>query len=340
MKKKIISITAAILILAGILTGIFVHRYVTRTIYNEQMVYGTSAGNFYNGGLFCESGDYVYFSNPLDSHKLYRMTPDGQEAEKLSDDSACFINADAHYLYYARNGQSSDADFSFLNFNTNSLCRMPLKGGNPLILDEAPALYAVLAQNSIYYIHYDKETASTLYKVTIDGTDKKKITAEPLLLSPGQEGTLCYAGVSYNHNIALWNPETDTGTEIYQGTCYLPIDTDSSIYFLDAADNYTLSRYEKDTGSVSKLTQCRIDCYNLTEEYVYYQKNDAAAPALCRMRLDGSFGEETVMEGTFTGIHTTSRYVYFSSFQNPDLVFQTPANGSIQVENLSLSYKN
>lgn len=332
--KKIIKIVATLAVIAAIVSGFFVFRYFsTRTKYNESLVYGNSAGNFYNGGLFCEAEGFVYFSNPMDNFKLYRMTPDGRDAKKLTDDSACFINADSNYLYYARNGHARSQDFAFLAFNTNSLCRIPIEGGKTLLLDEAPALYVSLIQNDLYYIHYDASEASTLYQVGIDGKEIKKVTNEPLLLSPGREGTLCYAGVNDDHNISLWNPTTNSGTVVYEGVCYQPIDTANYLYFLDAANDYHLMRLDKSSGTLAQLTDCRVDYYNLTRDYAYYQKNAEGANALCRVSLDEPFGEEIVSEGVYTGIHTTSQYVYFSAFQNPSQVFQTSADGPIQVQN-------
>ena len=83
------------------------------------------------------------------------MTPDGKNAKKLNDDKVCFINADPHYIYYAKDGMANTADFAFLQFNPNSLCRVPIKGGDAVILDEEPTLYVSLVQNTLYYIHYD-----------------------------------------------------------------------------------------------------------------------------------------------------------------------------------------
>ena len=64
---------------------------------------GNTAGNLYNGGLFCEYDGTVYFSNPSDGGKLYSMSPDGSNLAKLCDDTVSYINADEHYLYYVRN---------------------------------------------------------------------------------------------------------------------------------------------------------------------------------------------------------------------------------------------
>ncbi len=328
---KVRNILIPVLILVLLLAALLLYRYWNRTIYNDSPVYGNTAGNFYNGGLFCEANGYVYFANPADKNRLYRMLPNGSQVELLCEDSVECINADSHYIYYARaNSLTRQEDaFSFLNFNTDSLCRVNLKGKRLEILDPAPTLYATLIENTIYYIHYDTTDASTLYRVGIDKKDRRMVTKEPLLLSPGQQGALCFAGVSSDHNISLWNPATDSSSVIYMGVAYQPIDHGDYVYFLDGENDYHLSRYDKGTGDVTDLTGCRIDCYNMTRDYVYYQKNQEGA--LCRLRLDGSAPEETVMDGNFTDISVTSQYVYFRAFQDTSAYFQTPADGPVAV---------
>lgn len=325
------SILIPVLILVLIIGGIVLYWFWNRTIFNDSPVYGNTAGNFYNGGLFCEANGYVYFANPSDKNRLYRMLPDGSQVEMLSEDSVECINADSHYIYYARANSTSRQEeaFSFLNFNTDSLCRVNLKGKHLEILDSAPTLYATLVGNTIYYIHYDTTDASTLYRVGIDKKDRRMVTKEPLLLSPGQQGALCFAGVSSDHNISLWNPDTDSSSVIYMGVAYQPIDHGDYVYFMDGENDYHLSRYDKATGDVTDLTGCRIDCYNITREYLYYQKNQEGV--LCRQRLDGSAQEETVMSGNFTSIHATSQYVYFCDFHDPGSYHRTSADGPVGV---------
>lgn len=334
---KIAIIAAVIALLAA--GGFGLYFYLNRFQFNEGLVYGNSAGNYYNGGLFCEANGYVYFSNPQDDDKLYRMLPDGRDAEKLCDDSVCFLNADSHHVYYARAGQSNEGDFAFLHFNTNSLCSIPADGGMVSVLDTEPTLYVTLVNNDLYYIHYDTDTASTLYKVRIDGKDKHMVTNDPLLLSPGQEGTLCYAGVTDDMGIALWNPETDTGSTIYDGICYHPIDVGERLYFMDASNDYHVTCLDTLDGTVTDLTGCRVDCYNLTQDYIYYQKNVDGEGAMCRKRLDGSGEEELIMDGLFSNIQVTSQYVYFSSYRDPSLVYQTPADNYLNVQDFYIQYK-
>ena len=67
---------------------------------NEGYVTGNTAGNLYNGGLFCESEGVIYFSNLYDDGCLYSMLPDETDIKKLSTSRVTSINADSNYLYY------------------------------------------------------------------------------------------------------------------------------------------------------------------------------------------------------------------------------------------------
>lgn len=334
---------AIIVILAIIVISVFSY-LKNRTHFNNADVSGNIGGNYYNSGLFCEHNDTVYFANPYDDYALYKMTPQGTNAEKLSSDKVSFINADNHYIYYVRDNISkshSGSSLGFIQQASNGLCRINHNGKDTLLLDADPSLYAALSGNYIYYIHYDKETASTLYKVKIDATEKQKVDASPLLLSPAANGTLCYNGVSGNHNIWSFNASNDGSSLLYEGNCWNPIDDGSYIYFMDCENDYHLTRIAKNGQEKTDLSQCRVDCYNVYGDYVYYEKNDINNDIhmLCRKSLSPSGEEEVVAEGVFCDINITSNYVYFRNFNNQDEFFQTPTTGAIDVEPFSFETK-
>ena len=54
MKKKISIIIAVIVVIALIAAAVIFHYLSNRTHFNEGYVNGNTAGNLYNGGLFCE----------------------------------------------------------------------------------------------------------------------------------------------------------------------------------------------------------------------------------------------------------------------------------------------
>ncbi len=97
MKKNLIRSIAVLGILALIAYGVVRH-YQSLVKYNTTFVNGNTAGNLYNGGLFCESNGTVFFANPDDNNTLYSMDPGGSNLKKLCSDTVMYINADSHYV--------------------------------------------------------------------------------------------------------------------------------------------------------------------------------------------------------------------------------------------------
>jgi hypothetical protein len=102
------------------------------------------------------------------------------------------------------------------------------------------------------------------------------------------------------------------------------------IYYLDTDNDYRLCRYSLSDQSLTVLADARVDLFNLSQNYIYYQTNDENAPALMRMLLDGS-SPEVVAEGIYSDINITSNYVYFHSYGADIPVYHTPADGVVSV---------
>ena len=174
MKKLPVILTIGLIVIVASVFSVVYH-YQNKTKYNESYVNGNTAGNLYNAGLFCESNGTVFFANPDDKYRLYSMDLDGSNLAKLSEDTVMYINADSHYVYYVRNNEHNSTHFNFFSFNNNSLCRIRRDGKQLVVLDPDPCIYASLVGNYIYYLHYDKDHATTLYKVGIDGEDRQMV---------------------------------------------------------------------------------------------------------------------------------------------------------------------
>ncbi len=325
--KKIIIPVLILLCVIGIAVG---WHFYNRTIFNEGFVNGNTAGNLYNSGQYCEKDGIVYFSNSNDENKLYRMNPDGTDIKKLSDDSVAYINADDNYLYYVRVANGKNTDFSFLKVNTNSLCRLKRNGkGSVLILDEAPSMYAALSGNYLYYLHYDKVTATTLYRVKIDGAQKMQLEKNPYFTCSTDGQYFYYNGLSNDHNIYQYDTTNSAQQTVFRGNCWMPIVEGSIAYFMDCDNNYSLAKADLSTGEKTLLCDDRVDCYNIYGEYIYFQRS-TDEPALCRMRTDGS--DYTVIKtGVYTQINVTSQYVYFKDFTS-GATFRVPTEGNAPAE--------
>lgn len=317
MKKKLPIIILILVVIAAIAGGIGIYM-MNRTKTNEAYVNGNTAGNLYNRGLICEYDGMLYFANPSDRNRLYRMYEDGTGLEKLSDDTVSYINVDEHYVYYVRNNPGSAGEFSFLNINTDSLCRINRDGGanSILVLDAEPSLYASLVGNYIYYLHYSDSDGSTLYKVKIDGKEQTQVATDSFFTACTNGQYIYYNGISTEHYLWRLNTADDSFGMLYGGNCWMPtVVDDTTVYYMDCDSRYAIARADLATGEKTILAPDRTDCYNLCGDYIYFQRNDKEEPALCRMRTDGS-NYEVLVEGIHTAICTTSAYVYFVDYNS------------------------
>lgn len=333
MKKFIPIIIIGVVVILG--AGIGVFAYISgKTKFNDGYVNGNTPGNLYNEGLYCEYGDTIYFANPDDGGKLYSMDTNGGNLTKLCDDVVSSINADENYLYYVRdNPGSGNGALSFLSISTNGLCRIDRDGGadSILILDSDPCIYAALSGNYVYYVHYTSEEGSSVYKVKIDGSDRKQVDANPHYTCSVNGQYMYYGGLDTDHYIWRLDTENDTSGMLYGGNCWMPMVTDdSTAYFMDCDNNYAIAHVDFATGEKTILAEDRADWYNVYGDYIYFQKNDAEAPALCRMRTDGS-GYEELAFGNHMNINVTSTYVYFKDFVS-EQTFRVPTYGTAEPE--------
>ena len=282
--------------------------------YNNGYVNGNTAGNLYNAGLFCEKNGTVFFANPDDDYRLYSMDPDGSNLKKLSYDRVMYINADDHYIYYVRNNEKTGTGFDFFSYARNSLCRIDQNGENTKILDKDPCLYASLVGNTIYYLHYDDETATTLYKIGIDGTGRQKVHS-PYIFTCSALGQYIYSSGTETDG-ALYRLDTadDSLQKVYDCNSFKPtVLSDDDVYYMDVDQNNALVHTSINAGNPVTLTTDSLDFYNVYGSFIFYQRYSEKNPALCMIKNDGS-GYTELAQGNYSNINVTSTYIYFTEY--------------------------
>lgn len=327
MKKKLPLIIFLLVLAAGIGFGVFYH-HNSKPKFNDDYVNGNTAGNLYGAGLFCEYNEVIYFANPSDKCRLYSMNTDGTNLKKLSDDIASFINVDDNYIYYVRNNPTSDEKYSFINVNTDSLCRADHDGKNVIVLDAEPCMYASLFGNYVFYLHYEESTGTTLYKVKIDGTEKQQVETSPYQTCSANEQYFYYVGAKGN----VWRYDTASlsTASVYTDNCWMPtVLENGDIYYMDCNNNYKLTRSDLLGGDKIHLAADRLDSYNLCGDYIYFQRSSETEPALCRIRTDGS-DYRVIADGVFTDINATSTNVYFRDFSS-GIMYYSPIDAPDEV---------
>lgn len=332
MKKnwKIIVICCCILLLLAAFSVL--RGFQGRIPSNDITVTGNTGGNLNNHGLFAEADGRVYFSNAYDNGCMYSMNPDETDLRKLTSSSVNSINVGGNYLYYYLDNAAGGKGLGYV-VHTYGVYRSKLDGSSSKCLDRQAAVTMQLVGDYIYYQRYNNTDFTKFYKIKTDKSGQTLVSDEIISPNACQNGIIYYNGTDQDHNLYALDTRTDSASLLLEGNICYPVYAYDYIYYMDASSNYRLCRYSLSTGAVEVLTEDRVDTYNVGSGYVYYQKNDADAPALMRMEADGS-NPEIVALGIYSDINLTSRYAYFHEF-NSDIPMKRTPHSYIEVSDFN-----
>lgn len=318
MLKMIRNVLIALVVLtAAAVIGIYFYNN-GRTYYNEESEIGNTAGNIYNGGLFCEQDGKIYFSNPSADGALYVMSSDCTNFKKIRDDKAVYINADETYVYYVRaNNTREDDKGGFLVFYNTGVFRIKHNGSDLKAFTGNPGAYLTLKGNNIYFQRYDVEIGLYLYKYQIDGDLERCLIKDAVIPAAVIDNTLYYAGYSKDHNLNGMDLSSFTTHPIIEGSFLNPIFLGDYIYYINVDDNYKIYRMNKDGSEQTKLVDYRTFTYNITNsgKYLYYQIDDSANNGIHRLNLE-TMEDENLKTGNFKEINVTGNYVFFNEYDD------------------------
>ena len=329
--KVIIICSVIILAAAG---GIIAYNILNRFEYNEDNAVGNTTGNLYNEGLFCEYGDYVYFSNPNDNGALYRMNKEGTEFEKLYDDNASYICMYNDFAYYKKfNGtHNKDKLFSRVLYGIQ---RIKDNGRSSVMLHNGKIDCMVLCGNYIYYRYYDDETLFSLRKVKIDGEEDTLISDEDYQPIAAWDGKIYFTDVTSTHNLMVLDTADDSIRTLADGNFYMPDVYNGYVYYIDLGNDRKLTRMSMSTRETEVISDDSVINYNLGGKYgvIYYQaENGTNDHKLVRIALNG-MGYNTIAEGDYSGIGITEKYTYFyQKIGDASTIYRTPTTGVVEVE--------
>ncbi len=312
MKKKIINVLVVIVIILAIAGGVVAYILSNRIEYNDADATGNSAGNLYNGGLFCEYDGYVYFSNPEDYNQLYRMDQDGENLKKIHSDKPRYLNICNDYIYYVRFNHDSGQEVVFRG-NMFGVYRLGVGDSTAEELYNDLADSLTLAGNTLYFQSYNDEDLIEVKSVDIDGKNLTKVSTDDFLPLSVYEGDIYYSNVDYNHNIVKMEVGNNLPITVKQGNYYMPIVEENILYYIDVEAGYKLMKENLETGESQVLTEDKCINYNVNTKYgvIYYQcENDEIDHRLMMMDLNGE-NEVLVEKGDFSNIHITKKYTYY-----------------------------
>lgn len=302
-----------------------------RTYLNDDTLVGNSAGNIYNGGLFCEKDGKIYFSNDNDDGSLYVMNSntDSDSFKKLHYDKAAYINVDENYIYYLRaNNTRENSSGSILMFNNTGIYRINQNGKKLKLISSNPGSHVTVFGNHVYYQNYDVDSGLFLYRNQTDGAYERLLLNEAVIPSALIDNKVYFVGVNEDHNINALDLSSFTTRSCIEGNFAYPIFSGEYIYYMDQSNNYSINRMNKDGSDPTVLVKDRTSTYNITNsgKYLYYQIDDMDKSKMCRMDLT-TMESEILLDGHYKQIHVTKNYVFFKDFDNKN-TYIVSADGS------------
>ncbi len=331
MFKMIAKILLALTLITIIaVTGLYFNTH-NRTYYNKENEIGNTTANIFNGGLFCERDEQIYFSNPYDNGKLYVMSSNLTNIRKLSDKKAVYINADSNYLYYVlANDIKENNKKGMFPFSNSGVYRIKQNGTDLKAFTGNPSAYLLLQGNYIYSQQYRIDQGITLYRYKIDGTDEIKLQNKVAFATSVSDNTLFYTGTTNDRNLYSQDLKKYKTKVLSEGSYLYPIFVEDKLYYIDTNKNNNIYISNREDFKPSLLVKHNCITYNITNsgKYLYYLVSDKKVKGIYRMNLETG-KEKLLKKGSFKQINVTENYVFFNEHDNSNTYFLVADGGSV-----------
>ncbi len=317
MNKRVLGLIIGAAAVALIIGAVMLSQYLSRIPENPSGTIGNTSGNLNNKGLVCESDGYIYFANLTDNHYLYRMKSDGTEPERVVEVPVSYINAAGDYLYFYFDDPGG-TKFMGVSGRMSGIFRLKKGEKDFVCLDKCTSGVLNLIGSTLYYEHYDNTNGMQLYSSSLDGKEKGLCVSE--IINPACTiGGDIYYSEQDSQKLKIYRPGSSEGRIFMDYAVYNPVVDGNDLYFMNMNDDYCLYRYSLSDGNLVKITDERIDAFNVYQGMIFYQRN--RDPALIRVASDGT-GAIVIAEGNYENINCTSTYTFYSPFKE-DATFMT-----------------
>lgn len=314
-KHNVLGIVITLVIIVLLLGSMAAYSYFSnKVVFSSSVTPGNSAGNLYNGGLFCESGDRIYFSNPKDNYTLYSMSKDFGDFKKHYNDYARYINADENYIYYTRmNNKKENGTRSVFIFYSTGVYRLKKSNNTLAVITPDPSGSLLLYKNRLYYQVF-KDNVLTLHRIGIDAQDDIRLVTDDTPVVSALNDNIYYAARNEDHAIHEIN-SSGVDSVVVSADAHMPIATSKGFYYVDLADSYRLKFQKADGGKPETAVDATIAWYNISDDgrFIFYSTDDEKTAGIYVIDtvLEAS---EKILDGNYKWINLAGDTCFFFDF--------------------------
>lgn len=280
---------------------------------------GNSVGNITNGGYMAEYEGWIYYSNPNDGGKLYKVKPDGSKNTKLLDDSVSYINVSDGWVYV---GVGTGR-------NALGVVRVRLDGTSRQELyirrySEGRGFRLSLMGNRLYYMD---SASSILRSARTDGTASSQIRN----LSSGSMDSyfvdgnwIYYSNSARDNKLHKVSVNGDSDSQILNWRVESLNLSGDWIYFI-SKDDRRIYKVDKQGHNPVRVVDQPSRYLNVHENYVYYT-NDVDR-SIYRIAKDGSGSAERINDIPSSDINIVYDWIFYRDPVN-DIWYRMKLNGA------------
>lgn len=191
-------------------------------------------------GIYLQEVDnQIYYLNVDDNYKIYRIDTDGSNNQLISNDSAVdYMKVAGDWVYYCN---SDDND---------SLYRVRKDGSQRQKLNFDNSKNVNIVDNYIYYSAIDENNSGSLYRMEIDGSNRKLLSSVDCSTAVKVKDDYIYCS-GYNSN-GIYSIKTD-------GSSYKLINNSSNIVSLNTVGNWIYYSTIDSTSMASSVYRMKLD---------------------------------------------------------------------------------
>lgn len=263
-----------------------------------------------------KNGDTIYYSNPYDGDKLYKLDVKTEEKVKLSDDHVGYVNYYQGWLYYTNYSDEGrlyrikpdGKDKTILNekslyprqtkivndiiyFNKEGyIWRINLDGTDLQQYDQREARLINIMGGWVYYAkkvkHQQYNGVEQVYRIRMDGTGEELIIEEPVFDIFVSDGWLYYR----NDQFKLYKMRADQRERVLikENTYFYIIGVIGDwIYYRDEGAFGVIGKLRTDGNEDVRITEPYSGDYIWCEEGWVFYFGEADLRGFSRISLDG-----------------------------------------------------